>query len=274
MVSGGRRAAPRPAALLAGCAALAALAGCAAESKLLRVDSAFTADALAQGGLAVAGVVQKDEVAQVRPPLIAALEAALAEERPDIPSLPAARVDEALGPDAWRRHLNAFQARGTLDSAATGALARAIGNRARFAVVARVLRDALRNSDRENVARDTTRFDVPRYVLVTGRDTRVDVQVYDLVSRALVYRAEHEGWSETARLARAPIRPDVTAPRGGVTVGMGPRAGPAPGMPDSLREEWGYPAPPPLAEAAEMAFRAFARGLPRAASGAAPAGPR
>jgi hypothetical protein len=261
------RAAPATLVALTTCTALVALAtlaGCAAESKLLRADASFTAASLAESGLAVVGVVQKDEVAQVRPPLIAALEAAVAAERADIPLLGADRVRDALGADAWKRLLNAFQARGTLDSAATGALARAVGGEARYAVVARVIRAATRTADRESEApRDSTRFSVPRYLRIAGRDARVDVQVYDLTTGALVRRAEHEGWSESARYSGGPYMWDLPPQPRGPTVMVGPRAAPPPGLPDSLREEWGFPDPPPLAEAADMAFRAFARGLPR-----------
>src|SRR5512143_3309724 len=106
----------RPLLLLGALAGLVAgWAGCASESKLLRSDPSFTAGALTHGGIAVVSIVKKEEVEQVRPPLIAALEAELARGRPDLRLIPADRVAAALGLPAYRHLLSAYQASGSLD---------------------------------------------------------------------------------------------------------------------------------------------------------------
>src|SRR5512139_1875500 len=106
---GGKAVSALAAAGLAAWAVVAALlAGCAAETEVLRADAAFTAPALTGGKLVVVGVVQKDEIAQVRPPLIARLEKVLATERPDIPVVRSAEVGTALGAEPWRRLLNGY----------------------------------------------------------------------------------------------------------------------------------------------------------------------
>lgn len=246
-------------------AALAAgLAGCATEAKLLRSDPAFTAAALSRGGLAVVSVVKKEEVEQVRPPLIAALMRKLSQARPDLRLVDADRVAEALGTIRYRRLLNAYQARGSLDSAEVRALADAVGGAARYGVLGRVTHDALRTSERGISPEDSSRYRFFSTRLVTGRDARVDMQVYDLAKGTLVYRAEYAGSAEDERPARYGLEGGGATAGSGVTIGAGSRDAAPPGVPDSLAEQWGrYPEAPTLARSLEEAFRAFARDLPR-----------
>jgi hypothetical protein len=206
----------------------------------------------------------------VRPPLIARLEKVLATERPDIPVVRSSEVGASLGDAQWRRLLNGYQALGTLDSASAAGLSRALSAKARYAVVGRVVKDAMHMSDRELDRRDTTGIGDARYGRITIREARVDMQVYDLQTRQLVFRAEYIGSSENARFDRQPHVRDLPQQPGGTSVLFGGRGAPPPGLVDSLREELGFPDAPRLADAAEPAFRAFAQSLPRAPAGAAP----
>jgi hypothetical protein len=255
------------AALLLAVAAVAlavGLAGCAAESKLFRSDPSFTAAALSAGGVAVVSVVKKEEVEQVRPPLIAALEEVLRSARPDLRLISAGRVADDMGLGTYRRILRDYQASGSLDSAGVRTLARAVDGEARYAIVARVTSDALRRSERGISPQDSSRYRFFRVLLVTGRDARVDVHVYDLAKRAVVYYAQYAGSAEDSRPARYGLEGGGAAAGGGVTVGLGSRDAVPPGVPDSLAEQWGrYPPAPTLAGALTEAFRAFAADLPR-----------
>jgi hypothetical protein len=238
----------------------AGLSGCASQSKLLRSDPSFTASALEQGRLAVVSVVKKDEVEQVRPPLIQALMAALARVRPDLRVVPAGRVSDLMGLEPYRILLRAYQSRGSLDSTEVGALAAAVAGDARYALLGRVTSDVLRTSERDIPNSDSTEYRYFNTLLVTGRDARVEILVYDLARRELVYRAQYLGSAETRRPARYVPQPDG---RGGITYGEDQGRLPS-GAPDSLAGGGGrYPAPPELAQSLAEAFTAFASQLPR-----------
>jgi hypothetical protein len=240
----------------------AGLAGCASEAKLLRVEPSFTAAALSAGGLAVVGVVKKEEVEQVRPPLIAALTEELGRARPDLRLVDADRVTGLLGLPAYRRVLQSYQARGWLDSAEVRSLAGALGGEARFAVLGRVTSDGIRTSERDLAPEDSSRYRFFNTLLVTGRDARVDVQVYDLASGSMVYRGQFAGSAEDSRPAR--YRLDAGAAGSGTAIGVGLRETAPTGAADSAADSWGrYPPAPALASALTEAFRAFASGLPR-----------
>lgn len=259
-----RRAAERAAGWTLGlglAASLAAgLSGCASQAKLLKSDPSFTASALERGGLAVVSVVKKDEVEQVRPPLIEALVTALARVRPDLRVVSARRVSDLMGSEPYRILLRAYQSRGSLDSAQVGALAAAVAGDARYALLGRVTSDVLRTSQREIPSTDTTAYRYFNTLLVTGRDARVEILVYDLARRELVYHARYLGSAETQRPARYVPQPNG---RGGTTFGED-RGRLPPGAPDSLAYDAGrYPAPPELARSLAEAFRTFASALPR-----------
>lgn len=243
---------------------VAGLAGCAAESTLFRSDPSFTAAALSAGGVVVVSVVKREEVEQVRPPLIAALEEVLGSARPDLRLIPADRVAEDVGLTTYRRMLRDYQTRGSLDSSEVRTLARAVGGEARYAILGRVTSDALRTSERGIAPQDSSRYRFFRVLLVTGRDARVDLHVYDLAKRAVAYHAQYAGSAEDSRPARYGLERGGAAAGGGVTLGVGSRDAVPPGLPDSLAEQWGrYPPAPTLASALTEAFRAFAADLPR-----------
>lgn len=211
------------------------------------------------------GVVKKEEVEQMRPPLIAALTEELARTRPDLRVVSADRVAALMGLQAYRRLLNSYQAGGQLDSTEVRALAATMGGEARFALLGRVTSDAVRNSARGIEPGDSSRYRYFNTLLVTGRDARVEMQVYDLGSRLLVYRAQFAGSAEDARPARYGVEGGGAAVEGtGATIGPGQRDAAAAGVPDSLADQWGrYPEAPALARALAEAFHAFAGDLPR-----------
>jgi hypothetical protein len=257
---GAGRAAARALGLGLAASLAAGLSGCASQAKLLKSDPSFTASALDRGRLAVVSVVEKDEVEQVRPPLIEALVTALARARPDLRVVSARRVSDLMGPEPYRTLLRAYQSRGSLDSAQVGALEAAVAGDARYALLGRVTSDVLRTSEREIPTTDSTEYRYFNTLLVTGRDARVEILVYDLARRELVYRAQYLGSAETQRPARYVPQPDG---RGGVTFGED-RGRLPPGTPDSLATASGrYPAPPELAQSLAEAFHTFASDLPR-----------
>lgn len=240
-------------AALAGCAALAALAGCAAEAKILREDATLTNRALREGGIAVLGVVKVEEIDTVRPPLIAKLEIVFAEERPDIHVIGAQRVREALGKASYRRILLGYEYHGVIDTASLREIADSLRGAARYVVVARVDSDRLRRSTRDAKDADTSRVGWAAAVLVTGRNARVAVRLYDLDQRTVCLDAQYAGTAENLKAGVASsVRPPE--PQAGVTVGTAPQIVP---------QEEGYPDPPELAEVVETPFRTFARSLPK-----------
>ncbi len=236
--------------LAAAALAAAALAGCAAETQVLRSDAQLTAASLREGAVAVVGVVEKEEVEQVRPPLVAKLEAVLRQERPDLTLLPADRVREALGLPAYRKLLNGYQEGGSIDSTAARSIGAALHGAARYGVLARVVSNATRTSRRELEPRDSLGYRLVTGMLVIGRDARVSIQVYDLSSGLAVYDAQFVGSSEASRYGSF----QAQGSNPGATAVMGRGPGP---------EEQSYPEAPDLASALEEAYRNFARSLPR-----------
>lgn len=256
------------AALAVGALVLAALlGGCAAETDLLRQDPGFTAETLRQGGLAVLGVVQVDEVAQVRGPLIAGLTQVLRATRRDVPLVEAARVEGAMPDSAYRLLLLGYQMRGEPDSLWLAVAANAARGMARYGVLARVESDAVRYGTRY-VSNDVPGRQSESQVQVTGRDAKIAVDVYDLGTRLLVFRGRFIGASDAApsfRPAAAdsdslelPLPTPEPRPVNPAT-GLPPIPGPS-DSPAAL----GYPEAPPVSKAAEAAFVSFARSLPGA----------
>jgi hypothetical protein len=217
---------------------------------VLRSDAGLTAASLRAGGLAIVGVVEKEEVEQVRPPLVAKLESVLRQERPDLDLLPADSVRAAMGIAAYRRLLSVYQASGTVDSSAMRALGKALRGAARYGVLARVVSDVTRTSRRQLQPFDSAGYRLVSSVLVKGRDARVSIQICDLSSGGTVYDAQFVGSSEASRYG------SFQTPGSVAVMGRGPRP-----------EEASFPEAPDLASALEEAYRNFARGLPRPPSG-------
>jgi hypothetical protein len=255
------------AALALGCVLLL---GCASESTLIREDPGFTAPALRSGGLAILGVVQVDEVPQARPPLVDALQRVLAGARRDIPVVPAARVQAALGDSVTRLFLLGYQLRGDPDSSWLARATESARPLARYGVLARVRETRVHYGTRDIPSSQATGMGEAS-VRITGRDVQAEVTVYDLATRAVVYRGKFLGSYDATPNFRPPpadtLNPDsvevgMRAPRQGQTFRQ-PTSFAIPGPSDSPTE-MGYPEPPPVAKAAESAFLELARALPGA----------
>ena len=242
--------------VLAAAIALLTLAGCAAESQLIDQAPDFTADRLHEGGLAVLGVVQVDEVAQVRPALVDALERVLSATRRDIPLVPAARARGALPDSVERIFLLGYQMHGDPDKVLLTQVAREARAAARFGILARVESAPIRYGSRQVVTGlpGDERRDVQ--VRVTGRDAHISVRIYDLSTLTQVFSAKYIGSSDVAPMIRPPSEDSLKAVTRTAHVDPGVRVG-RPGQ-----EE--FPDPPPVAQAAEASFLLMARDLPGA----------
>ena len=207
----------------------------------------LSADALRSEKIAIVSVVQADEVPEVRPPLIAALERVLRSTRPDLTIVPAARVAAALDDSTQRFLTLGYQMHGAADPAWLGRAKPELRPMARYALLARVHAVKVRRSDRVDVAPQTAGQELQ----VTGRDVRVGVSLYDLETLKLVFGGEYWGSKE-----------DV----------IGERDAPVAEPEDSLgvvgvndTTSYGvYKKAAPVAQAAEPAFLEFARSLPGA----------
>jgi len=210
-------------------------------------DEAITATLLRDGGLAVVGVTMVEEVEQVRPPLIAALERVLGETRPDLPFRSAASVRDTLGLAASRKVLSAYQLDGRLDKAALTDLAKRLGGGTRFAIFGRVEKTS------EHYPAPPRRGEIDYGGSIgsrtTRRDARVRLTLYDLARARVAFEAVYASSSENSlpdSIASLPER-RLTPPPG---VDPGVPVNPQPGVPS-------------LAEALIEGFRAFATDLPR-----------
>ena len=199
------------------------------------------------------GVVKVEEIDKVRPPLIAMLETVFAEERPDLPLIRAERVRNALGKTSYRRILLGYEYHGVIDTTSLREIADSLRGLARYVVVARVESDRLRYSTRDESDADTLRIGRAFGVLVTGRNARVAVRLYDLYDRTIRLDARYAGTAENLKAgAASSVRPPE--PRSGINLRTPPQIVP---------QEEGYPDPPELAAVVETPFRAFVRSLPK-----------
>lgn len=249
--------------------------GCASEATLIREDPGFTAQALRSGGLAVLGVVQEDEVLQARPPLVDALQRVLAGARRDIPLVPAAQIQAALGDSVTRLLLLGYQLRGDPDSIWLARASAAARPFARYGMLARVRATRIRYATREVIASPTAPSGGSESMRATGRDVRAEISVYDLATRAIVSRGVFLGTTEALPNFRPPpadtLNPDSleaakkkpTWITGGPSQSFRPGSEgfPPPGPSDSPTD-MGYPEVPTVARASESAFLEFARALP------------
>jgi hypothetical protein len=227
-------------------AAALALSGCATERSVLVADETLSALALRDGGLAVVGMTMVDEVEQIRPPLVAALEQTLGESRPDLPFRTAEAVRDSLGIPASRALLMAYQRKAKLDDATMVDLSARLPG-IRFAIVGRVEKTS------EHLPPPPRSGEIayggPIGSRTTSRDARVRLALYDLTRRRVVLEAIYASSSENSlpdSIARLPER--RRAPPPGVDPGVA--VNPLPGVPS-------------LANALIEGFRAFAYDLPR-----------
>lgn len=240
-------------------------AGCAVESQLTQKASDFTADQLHAGGLAVLGVVQVDEVAQVRPALVDALEQVLTNARRDIPLVPAARTRSALPDSVERLFLLGYQMRGEPDQVWLTLVARAARTSARYGILARVEKAPIRYGARQvlsGLPGDERRSEEVR---VTGRDAHVSVRIYDLTTLAVVFSGKYVGSNDAVPNFRPPAPDSTGAPPRIAHVDPGVRVGGIPGPGDDPAR-LGFPDPPSTAKAAEASFLLMVHDLPGAPS--------
>lgn len=217
----------------------------------------LTAEALRSEKVAIVGVVQVDEIADVRPPLIAALERVLHATRPDLTIVPAATVAPALDDSTERFLLLGYQMHGVADPAWLARAKTEIRPMARYALLARVEAVKVRHSDRVDVEEKTAGTPIS----VTGRDVRVKVSVYDLENLELVFAGEYWGSKEDARSDMDPTLPEPEDSLGIVGV-------------NDTTTYGVYKKAAPVAQATEPAFLEFARSLPGADTAAASGGSR
>jgi len=221
--------------------------GCAVERSVLVADESLTAPVLREAGLAVIGVTMVEEVEQIRPPLIAALERVLGETRPDLPFRGAEAVRDTLGIPASREVLTAYQREGALGEGALADLAARLGGRTRFAIFGRVEKTSEHFPPPPR--RGQIYYGGPIGSRTTSRDARVRLTLYDLARRRVVFEAVYASSSENSlpdSIARLPERRRTPPP--GVDLGVA--VDPRPGVPS-------------LADALIEGFRAFAADLPR-----------
>ena len=247
--------------LLGSCGALL-LGGCAAEKQVIQPGAGLSADTLRAGGMALVGITVLDEVEQVRPPLVSTFEKVLAAVRPDMPIRPASAARDALGLPAYRKLLFAYQETGRLQPEEQEALAKALGPRARYAILARVEKNTVRTSGGGLPQQGTATMGgaptTPPPSRVS-RDARIRFTIYDLAETRGVFEATYASSSDNraALPMEAPQdrtetkRPDVQLDGPGASVDSRvPPAG------DSGLES------PPLSDALIEAYRTFAYDLP------------
>jgi hypothetical protein len=221
---------------------------------------AFTAEALRTGGLIDLGVVQVNEIVEVRPPLIAALERVLRATRPDIPLTGAARAHALMGDTTSRFLLLGYQLHGKPELDWLTRAADSLHAVARFGVLARVESDEVGYSKTEVPPSNPTPGLPEQRMNVVHRDARVSVVIYDLTTRASVFSGEYVGTTsamEPDTLPRLPMTP-AEMPAVGAQTGPPSGSGPPPPGPGPRSSA----EPPPLAKAAEAAFLEWVRTLP------------
>lgn len=233
----------------AAAAAFIAIAGCSYMSDVKTSAPELSADALRSGKIAIVSVVQVDEVPEVRPPLIAALERVLRATRPDLSIVPAAKIASALDDSTERFLPLGYQIHGAADPAWLERAKPAIRPMARYALLARVETVKVRHVDRT----DPTGESPDGAIRVTGRDVRVEVSIYDLESLAVAFAGEYWGSKEDARRLGEEL-PEPADSLGVVGV-------------NDTTSYGVYKKPSPVAAAAEPAFVEFARSLPGAETG-------
>lgn len=151
-------------------------------------------DSLRAGGVAVLGAVMVNEVDQVRPPLIAALDSVLAARWPGVPVRRYARVRSALDDSTARFLLLGYQLHGEVEPQWLARAAAVLRDSVRYGVLARVRRTRVRT-----VERDSDRADAsgkPVRVRATIVEGDVALHLYDLVTDGLLYSRTVAGEAE------------------------------------------------------------------------------
>lgn len=270
------------------------LVSCSKEAVLRNVEPAFTAETLRQGRLAILGVVQKDEIAQVRRPLTESLEHVLSVSRKDIQTVPWDAVLAALDDSTERFLLLSYQYQGAaeerwlrrasneikaaadggtlgrLDSLNTGSLPNP-----RYGILVRVESQRVRYATREIIASPAPgqpATEVP--VRIGGRDVVITAIVYDLNTLENVFSGQFQGFGENAAMPDTLPPPEDRPPIQGWSTPEDRAVEAQPTAPGTPPPGQAYPEPPPLAKAAEAAFTHLAGSLPGAEPSPASKAPR
>jgi hypothetical protein len=197
----------------------------------------------------VLGAVQVDEVDQVRPPLIAALDSVLPARWEGVRILRYPRVRAALDDSTARLLLLGYQLQGRAEPLWLARAADALADSARYGVLARVLGQRVRTQERDAKRLDKSGREVK--VRATIVESDVSLHLYDLATRGLVFTEMVTGFAERTATSdslgqaeRPPLRTWST--------------------PEDRAREWQdaptelYLEPPPLVWAARDAMAAFA----------------
>jgi hypothetical protein len=242
-------------------AATALALGCAHSPTVGTGTADFTAESLRSGGLADLGVVQANELAERRPPLVAALERTLA-ARPDIPFVPAARAQAMMGDSTARLLLLSYELHGVPEAKWLARACDSLQGKARYGILARVESNGIGYARREVPVSSAPDAPVTK-VIVAQHQAKVAIIVYHLVSRSVAYRGEFSGESDASVPDTMP-RPPSPTPSGNVP----------PGGAEHPAMERFTAQPPSLASAVQDAFVQFVAELPgKAPPSAKPARP-
>lgn len=215
--------------------------------------TASALDSLRAGGVAVLGAVQVNEVDQVRPPLIAALDSVLGARWPGVHILRYPRVRAALDDSTARLLLLGYQLHGRAEPLWLDRAADSLGrDSVRYGVLARVRGQRLRTDERDGDLVDESNRTVK--IRVTTRESDVSMHLYDLVTGGLRFSGEFRGFAERAASSDSLPPPELppirtwSTPEDRALEPMTPRVG-------------GFPAPPSLDRAVADAIMVFADSL-------------
>jgi hypothetical protein len=201
--------------------------------------------------VAVVSVVQVNELADVRPAYIDALERVLHATRPDLVLVPQSRVEAALNDSTSRFLLLGYQMHGSADPAWLKRAAASLRPLARYGILARLDDVVVRHVDRVDPTSDPAQRSDTGQIRVTGQDAHVSVHVYDLETSGLVFSGAYWGSKEVALSEGEEMPPresatddtDVSTPYDSTVTGL-------------------YLKAPTLVRSLEKAFVEFARSLP------------
>jgi hypothetical protein len=167
--------------------------------------------------------------------------------------IPASRAQAAFDDSTSRLLLLGYQMHGAPEAEWLARAADSLRGVARYGMLGRVEGDAARYAVRDAPPNDPSLQSPSGRILVSGRDAKISVNVYELTTRALVFSGTYRASAESAsrRFGAALGYPDRSRELSGIHV-----------TPEEPPSQQGYPELPPLAQALEAAVVEFARSLP------------
>ena len=163
-------------------------------------------ESLRAGGVAVLGAVMVNEVDQVRPPLIAALDSVLAARWPGVPVRRYARVRSALDDSTARFLLLGYQLHGQAEPLWLSRAGASLRDSVRYGVLARVRRTRVRTVERDSDRADES--GKPIRVRATIVEGDVALHLYDLVTNGLLYSRTVAGEAERDAPSDSLLKPE------------------------------------------------------------------